>query len=312
MLFVFCLIVIKRIRFFVSEKKSKKIRHDLSKLVGDCLEKKRTLNSIKLVCSQYILLEVLEGYNLRFSGDDWKQLNSLLSQRFLLPKARRWVKSWFWLKRNFAARVFALAPLSKDESHIVQLTQDRSFLVRSVASVAAVKLESKRGVLNILHNMHQELGYAHVYYSDILSQGSNQVFNWVAEVAAEHKALHLVCLEVLAGKTAPVATPFLNEDFQAKNAKIRQAALKVAIRNPQKGNEKIFSSCLEDPDEEIRILGSMGLGNYPVKEGYAALQKGASDSSWKVRLECAKSLKKLGKIHLLKDPEMVQYVLEFV
>ena len=159
--------------------------------------------------------------------------------------------------------------------------------------------------------MRGEPGYAHYYYSDILSQGSNQVFSWVAEAAAKRDNLHLACLEVLAAKVVHVPTPFLEQDFKASDSNLRQAALKVAIRNPQNGSVEIFSKCLKDPDEQIRALGGMGLGNYPVEESYAALAKGAADASWKVRLECAKSLKKLGKVELLKDQKMVQYVTDY-
>lgn len=258
-----------------------------------------------------ILLEVLEDYNRRLNGADWEAIKLSLSKEFLLPKMRNWVKSWFWIKRNFAARALALTPLPQDEPYILYLIDDSSFLVRSIAATAAVRLESEKGVIKTLRNMSREPGYAHYYYSDILSQGSTQVFSWVAEAAAKRDDLHLACLEVLAAKVAPVPTPFLEQDFKASNSSVRQAALRVAIRNPQKGSVEIFSNCLKDPDEQIRKLGGSGLGNYSVEESYEALLKGAADPSWKVRLECAKSLKKLGKIELLKDEKMIKYVTDY-
>lgn len=303
-------ILFKRLQSAISSKWKEKSEARVSQFLATCVKSKSVVPKRGLF-SPVSLLEGMERYDRRLKGKKWEEIKDALCKAHLLPRARRWAKSLFWRRRNFGVRVFALKPLPEDESLILTLIDDRYFLVRSIASLAAIRLESKKGVLKTLTNMSREPGYGKYYYSDLLSRGSFQVFLWIAEIAASNKRLHLICLEFFGMNLPTVPTPFLNADLKSEQPDIRKAALKLAIRNPQKGSIALFASCLKDSDEKIRSLGAVGLGNYAEKESYDTLREHSTDASWDVRFECAKSLQKLGRLDLIKDPEMTRYIKEF-
>ncbi len=303
------LIIFKRVQLSLSKKQGLKLQNEISQIVKDCFEKKEIHFQKDLPFD--VLLKVLEQYDHRLSGQEWQVVKKGLAEMFLLPLSRKWAKSWFWKRRNFAARVFALIPLVQDEALILRLSADHSFLVRSIACAALIRLESFKGLYKTLENMNQEPGYARYFYLDIISQGSSQVFQWVAEIAESHKELCLVCLEVFSIKTAPVPLSFLQKSLKSSDPEIQIAALEALIRNRQQGLIEIFLECLTSHNEKLRILGAKGLSNYPEEKSYLSLLKAEKDVSWAVRLECAKSLKILGQIKLLKDPQMVDYMLDF-
>ena len=258
-----------------------------------------------------LFLETLEAYDRKIKGIQWETLKKTLATQFLLPKARKWFKSLFWVKRNFAARVFSLAPQNEDETYILALIDDPSFLVRCFAATAAIKIESQKGVLKILEKMQQEPGYENYYYSDMFSQGSQQIFQWIIEFANTYPKLRLQCLSVLKLKTSSIPPSFLNPDLNASDLKTKIAALEILVRNPSLGSVKIFASCFKDLNERIRVLGACGLGNFSTQESLSLLKNGYLDPSPLVRLECARSLKKLGKTNLLCDEELIEYIKEF-
>lgn len=238
------------------------------------------------------LLEFLETCNHRFQGDDWEQLKHAASQLYLLPKARQWARNVFWKKRSFASRSFALSPLSQDECHILKLMDDRKFLVRSTAALAAIRLESVEGVRKALLTMHQEPGYSHFFYRDLLVQGSNRV---IAEliVCGSNPLLHETCLDVLSAKTWGLVIPFLQHDVEADDPTIRCLALRVLIKNPLPNSAEIFLQALQDPEEEVRIEATQGLANFPSLGHLDALEKALSDPSWLVQIGAARALKNL-------------------
>lgn len=311
LIFVLVFILIKRISYFFSSRNEEKRKQKLSAIVSACFLKNEKCELIEKVYTSQLLLSVLESFNHRFNGEQWDLLKEGLSKKFLLPKARGWIKKGSWLKRNFAARVFALSPLKQDESLIVSMINDDSFLVASIAATAAIKLESIPGIKKILDKMAKKQGYYHYFYADILSQGSNTVFDIVADMGTQYNHLHLVCLEVLAMQTAQAPLAFLTKDLKSKDTNLKLAALKVAIRNPQKQWLDIFCQDLEDDNEHVRELAALGLGNYHKTQSYQALKEGLNDPSSQVKLASAKSLKALGKLDLISDKALKSYVQEF-
>jgi hypothetical protein len=305
---VFFLILFKRVHAFFSQKRENKKKTEISNFISEALKKKGL--PIPSFPPNF-LLEILEIYDRRLKGEEWEEFKILITKNTLLPKARKWGKSLSWKRRNFAARVFSLTHLPEDEEENLLLLEDRSFLVRSIASATAVKMESQKGILKTLQNMEQEPGYGRYYYADLLSQSTQRVFKWIVEIALTHPSLHLACLEVLAVNTVPIPMPFIKQDLQSKEEAIRLAALKVVIRNPQIGSISLFAECMEDSNEKIRILGGQGLGNYASNESIESLRRGLTDSSPFVRLVCAKSFKKLDKIDQVKDPLLKTYVEQF-
>src|SRR3989338_10457751 len=49
------------------------------------------------------LLLGLERFQSRFAQERWMEIKQVLTEQFLLPKARKYVKSLFWKRRAFAA-----------------------------------------------------------------------------------------------------------------------------------------------------------------------------------------------------------------
>ncbi len=240
------------------------------------------------------LLEVLESYNRRLKGDEWSQVREAAVEDLLLPRARRWARSLFWRRRNFAARTFALCPRAADEAPILNLMRDSHFLVRSVASLAAVRLEDRTGIELILRAMSAEPGYALYFYRDVLLQGSRNVFVLVVELASQ-PALHLACLDLLAAQSWGIPIPFLKDDLVSPHPRTRHLALKILIRNPLPDSAPVFLQAASDPDPYVRATAMNGLLLFPSDETLVVLEKGLSDPIWDVRVEAGRTLKRRGE-----------------
>jgi hypothetical protein len=320
-------IILKRIFTYYSIRHSLKKQKKLTEIFIQFLQ----YGGAPIPSSHYRLLKsipdlviVMETFNHRFKESNWGELKNELAKLYLLPKARKLALSPFWIKRNLAARCFSLAPQHKDEPLIIKLIEDQNFLVRSVASIAAVQLNSQKGIAKILTKMSQETGYARFFYRDILLQASAKAFERIEQIAASSKqpALHLACLEILTGKTTAANLTFLHKDLKSSNAKIRLAAVKVMAANLPKSFIDELMYCLNDPDETIRAEAATGLINFPSKKNREILEKLLQDEDWIVRLSAAKALKRMdpeGVLILRKQKKQhhedayaaAQYVLKF-
>lgn len=326
LLLVFILISIANIKIFsfiktqISLARQKKI----SAKIFEHIEGNRLFAPNRIFASRMNLLKVMEAYNLRLKGVDWETLKIALANRYLLPRARRWAHSFFWKRKNTAARIFALAPLIEDQNLILELLHNSDFLIASVAALASIQLELKEGIDMLLKAMSAEQGYACCYYRDILLQGSVKVFSYISKVAlkGDDAKVHVSCLDVLSGKTVTCPLPFLDKDLASLNLKIRLGALKVLISNPPKDAAAIVLKYLSDPNEEIRAQAALGLASFPSPESFAKLEQGLKDDFWIVRSQAAASLKKMGEEGIsilkkqtskndLKSYEVAQYALEF-
>ena len=298
LLFVILATLFFRFFFRTRELWLKKIKSSLSNDIIDCLQglKPPPHQSPKL-------LEVLESFNEKLSGKDWDSLKFRLVKDHLLPKAKKWVKSPFWIKRNKAARIFALCPLLEDEKLMLKLIADPKFLVRSIAASALIGIESQKGVLEILKQMEKERGFSYFFYIDLLSQSSQKVLAMISQMSD----YHLPALAILATKTFTIPLPFLAKDLASKDLLIRKAAIKVLIRNPQKEVYGLLLENLKDPDPEMRALAATALENYPLSQDH--LESSLTDPIWSVKLAAAKSLKAMGL--LKKESDIYGYVTEF-
>lgn len=328
-LLLFLLLIVmlqRRVVAWLSEKIAERRKGKISDKIFFFLENATPFTKESLFSHSKLLLEVLENFNKKLKGEEWDALKQAIGELYLLPKARKRAKSWFWSRRNFAARSFALVPLAQDESFILSLVQDREFLVRSTASLAAVIIGSRKAIELTLDWMaKKETGYARYYYRDILLQGSTKAFEEMAKIAKEKKEgpIHLACLEVFAGKTVPYPLPFLEEDLKSKNETSFLAALKVLERNPIENTEEILLSALSHPHPSIRAEAAKELKVYPGPLTVEALEKALKDPIWEVRLRAASSLKEMGEngIAILKKQtadhnqlgyEVAQYALDFL
>ncbi len=314
--------------YLTSKKKKEEIqRKILTELFIECLEKK--VLPIKVLSKSfknpYLLLTVLEAFNLRFQGGYWILLKEALSTHFLLPLARKKYVSRSWSHRYHAARCFALCPLLGDLPFILPLMKDPLFLVHSAASLAAIRLEAFEGLSLMIEKISlAEDPYSKFFYKDLLLNGSTQVFQCIEKEALKEtdERTHLTCMDILAAKVFPVAKELLQRDLASLNPKIRRAALKVYAHNPQKDSESVLLKAIHSSESEIREEAAFGLSLFSSEASLMALKKGLSDGCLAVRLQAAKSLKKNGVKGIailneqkdLKDPiayEMANYVLEF-
>lgn len=296
----------------------------ISRLIADLIENEKPF-SAKSAPKEFsffpVLLVVMESFDRRIQGSYWQEIKQAIGSQYLLPTARRLSKSIFWRKRNMAARAFSLISEKKDESDILTLIDDLSFLVRCFASSAAIHLESKNGIFKTLKHMIDESGYARYYYTDILLKGTQPVFSEILTIANQTKdpSMQLACSEILSKKTLPFPILFLRNWLMEKDPQIRLQALKILVRNPQENTEPFVVNALDDPDENIRAAAICCLEHFPSKTATVKLEKHLSDSMWGVRLQAAKLLKKIGKTAILERQnqtdarayEVAQYALLF-
>ena len=305
-LVVFLLFVIIFVKIWndYTRKKDEIIRKTISKGIMDYMKGKSPLENVLTrsgESSKRLLLKELETFNQRFSGEDWDDVKEQIAQNFLLPAARKAIRSRKWLKRAFAARCFALSPLNADKDYILKLLDDPNFQVKSLVMPAVVYLKIKKGVVKILENMSQESGYYRYYYLDTLvSAKSQEIYDWIEEIAQDNppRNLHLACLDVLSGKMQTIEAPFLFRDVESPYEEIRFAAIKVFARNPQKDSLEVLLRHVGDSHEEIRKESYKGLEHFRSSRTLQVLEKGLSDSHWNVRIQAANSLKNMGRAGL--------------
>lgn len=317
--FLLATLILQRIFFYVQEKVQKFWKAKISEQILIYLESAKPLIHTPLFSHPFLLLSVMESYNHKLKGGEWEQLKREIGARYLLPLARKRVRSFSWKKRSFAARAFAMAPDLQDEPFILSLTDDPVFLVRSIASLAAISLDSKKGIDLTLQHMAKGEGYAQFFYRDILLQGSREVFAYLAEAALKSPdaATHISCLQVFAGKTVPFPLPFLEKDLRSDQPQILLWALKALVRNPTKDAPVHFLQALNHANPQIREMGAFGLKHWIQPDTLKALEEALKDPVWEVKLQAAASLKEMGEegmaiLKKLSENEVVRYALDFL
>lgn len=308
-------LVNQKIYYYIQTIRYHRMRVRMTTKIIDYLERPRSFIPDKIFNQPFELLSVMETFNHRLKGGEWEELKKAIAAHYLLPKARKRAKSWFWRKRNFAARVFSVMPLVQDQALILALIRDSVFLVRSIASIAAVELNLKEGVEQTLLYMAQEFRYARCFYRDILLQGSVQTFSTIADIASKSRdpAIHLASLELFAGNTVTCPLPILQQDLESPDAEIRRNAVKALIQNPLKESEKILLAHLKDPDEEVRAEAALGLSHFMHPQTFSILNNLLKDPSWKVKLKAATALKRMGNkgMAILKKQDRVENKLAY-
>ncbi|MEI8124939.1 MAG: HEAT repeat domain-containing protein [Parachlamydiaceae bacterium] len=293
-------------RFWVKyrDQRNEKIKEKISFMIIQCLKEKKLFvdkTELKKFCFNPNFLSVIEQFDRRLRGGDWEELKRSIAENCLMKRAQRWTKSRSWIKRNFSARCFALSPRKEYEQEILLLIDDPVFLVRSFAAVAAVDIRSQKGVAKIITQMSHTTGYSYSFYRDIILQSkSKDVFECVEDLAANNnnENITLACLDVLSGISKVITLPFLRNDLMSSNEAVRVAAVKVFAHNPQVDSPTVLSKCANDLNENIRALALWGLEYFASEESLKQLSQALSDSSWIVRSQAAKSLKKMGGLGL--------------
>lgn len=293
---------IRHVWILYKNKKTARDKEIISQIVVDCIEEKNKIANAKGLAkfaNQEILLSMLEAFNHRFNGESWEKVRDEAARLYLLDKARKWSKSIFWIRRNYAARCFALSPQSPDQETILHLIDDPIFLVSGSAAAAGIKLEMHQAVMKILQHMSSKSGYARFFYRDLLLKSKSlTIFKWIEDSAYHENEidLHLICLDLLAEESMTITHPFLHKYLSSPHPSIRIAALKVFACNPQRESFEILMEHVKDPEEEIRSLAVLGLGYFSNENTIQILREALRDNSSKVRLEAAKALKRWGRM----------------
>jgi hypothetical protein len=314
-------IILHRIHKIISNRSLKKRKEKIETFIFSQLEQEKPF-----IKEQYpgnvrwdkALLQVLENISSKITGEAWEQLSHNCAEAFLLPQARKFAKKRSWIKRNLAARSFALCPKEVDEPILLNLVEDNNSLIRTPAALALVALESRVGIRKILWAIRDEPGYTEFIFRDILLRGSNKVVKYLIEFA-EDPILHPIVLDFLGAKSWGKELPFLEKDLNSPDPKIFELALKVLIQNPLPLSYSFFLRAVKHFNPNIRILGMQGLGQFILDGSWKILHRGLRDPDWTVRVEAGKVLKSQGElgIALLKRQkekraqETAQFVMEF-
>jgi hypothetical protein len=240
------------------------------------------------------LLEVIEEFDRRIEGEEWRALSKEMSAALLIDEARNRLRSLFWVERNFASRVFAITFFPEDEESILHLMNDPIFLVQAPAAIAAVRLESRKGIAKMLSEMSERQGFPIFFYRDALLQSSKNAVSILMELSSSPE-LHQAALDILSGKSWPIPIPFLEQDLESEDPKILLSALQVLLRNPLPDSLPYFIKAVRHPLEPIRLAGMKGFELFPSEETWELLEQLLKDPVWFVRIEAAKILKKRGE-----------------
>lgn len=303
-------ILFKRCWDLVGPHNAIKSRKYLSKIISDAYLKNKPIVFNKSFYKEN-LLKVLEEFSHKFSGDDWDRLKLEVIEKYLLVKARKLMNSIFWMKRMFAARVFAICSLNEDKNRIIKLFDDKNYLVSSIAAIALIKIGDIKGIEKVLKKLSVQQGYYHYFYLDLLSKGSLNVLQKIDHIAKKKDFLHPVCLEVLALQNQILDFGYLEKDLKSKDEKIVISALKIVIRDPLEKWEELLLHLIDSPNIEIKLLAIKALANYPSKKSIKALNTISNKGSIDVKIQAAFSLKSLDLIDHIKDEIIKSYVLNF-
>lgn len=298
LLFLMGMIVFHRIFRSFSDRVIAKKKDQFSQYYLSLIESKKPFSvqeHPKVGGNEKILLETIEEFKQRIGGELWYSIQKGVVDSFLISLARKRAKSFFWIKRNFSSRVFALKAYPEDEETILKLMDDKKFLVRSPASFASVYLESQRGVMKLVQTIKNEYGYSQFIYLDALIQGSEKVFQYLIDIAKD-PLYHKIILKVLAARSWGRVIPFLESNFNSGDPEVRFLSLKVLMRNPLPNTSEHFFKGVLEQDVGIRALSLEGIGAYPTDQSSAILEKALNDSVWEVRLSAGKALKRLGQL----------------
>lgn len=319
----FLLIVIsKRTLGRFHEKQVKKTQERISSFIIQCLEHSDPLkfaSTSKNIQYSSELLVVLEEFDKRLKNDHWCSLKEFLAQKCLLPKARRFAESFFWKKRSFAARCFALVPLYKDEKILISLFEDSYFLIQSKAALSLIFLESPIGVQKIVEYMSCHTGFSYWFLCDALRRGSRGGMLLLAKLATQ-KNLHMTCLQVLSGHFLGFPLVFLEQDLKSQDLAVKLLAINILSYNPTKNTQQLLIECSKDSLEEVRKESVIGLSNFPSEESVKCLMGIFSSQDSKIiRLAAARSLKKIGEVEFLEKQsiqsteaaQIAAYMLQF-
>ena len=268
------------------------------------------------------LVETLERYDQRFTDPRWIEIKEKIVGTYLLPFADTYAESWFWTKRQLAARALLLCPNKANEKLLRKLLDDPRYLVRVAAAVCITQTPYKDLFLEVIRKMSKETALSQFPYRDALIQIDQEKFHWMESLlkTESNKAVIAICLDVLSMRYSnnllPLVKPFVNDPD--RNCRI--LAIRTLGNIPNAESIDLLMDHLIDSDWEIRAEAIIGLQKLYATQAIPKLRILLNDPIWWVRLQAALTLKNFGKegreiltsLNSAKEPlafEISQYTL---
>ena len=317
-------VIQKTLIFFIGIR-NQKIEKHFEKLILKALTNK--IEKIKTLPwylkSPKRLMHLIFSFNPASQGRQWQELRKNLIDVFILPKARSWVKSLFWQKRLLLARALYLSLEKKDTALVSKLLDDRSFLVKSQASLYVKEHEDEKLIEKVLSLFSSSKGFAHLFFRDVCIKCFSTSFPLAEERLSKtkDKTTLINLLSLISTRPYVIKTKIIDYLIESEDPDIFYACVKVHAFNPQKNSEKILFEAFEHTSASIRQLACYGLKAFPGKSCVKHLKQALHDDAWPVQAEAALSLEFLGEegikslneihnLHFENEDEITSLLLE--
>lgn len=296
---IFVLNYINRTRKMRLKIRTEKVDSIIKNALENKIDLDTTIEKLIGIVSSKELLKVIEKYNQTFKSKAWEDIKKKVFDSYLIHEARKKASSRSWKERLFSARCFSISSTKSDASMLLKLMNDRNNQVRFRIGPSIIRHEIKEGVIQMVKylSLKPQGSYARAIYLDQLTNGSSKVFEWIEELADEERdnQVHLACLEILKSKEFVISRPFLKENLNSSNPEIRLATVTIYAHNLQHDSEATLLENLNDPDELIKEQAIYGLGYFNRKTNIDKLVLLLDDASWRIRVQAAYSLIRMGE-----------------
>ena len=243
------------------------------------------------------IVKATEHFEHRIDDPRWSRLKEALVKKYLLSKARSYIGSNSWIKRQLAARTLYLVPSIATEQHLEALLHDSKYLVRVVAANTITKISSKKMLYQMINQMSRESRLSRFAYRDALLQMNLEKFGWLRELLAtekRHEILEIV-LDLFGTRTAENLFPHLLPFIYGDDFSLRLLAVKALKQNPSNETNDVLIHCFDDKEWKIRAEALKSLDPRITLKELSKVKKLLADPEWNVRLQAGLALKKLGE-----------------
>ncbi|MCC5832197.1 MAG: HEAT repeat domain-containing protein [Chlamydiales bacterium] len=266
-------------------------------MIKEILKKRHLLNSIKSGIPPNRLLRILETFEQRFEGEDWKAIKNYFCDKELLPLARKQYKSAFWMRKSRAARIFLLSFEDSDFNSIYQLLQDSDFFIRMLAVSVLSKAPTYQHIEILLSSMVKEVEPARFPYRHAILKMSSASLKHVVGIyqKSEVEEMRLACLDILSRVYFLNFYPHLSKDYRSDNTQIRIFVVKTLGNLTSDQSIHDLITFLDDPAPKVRIEAIRALKRIRSEKSFEKLASLLNDPEGLVRIEAALALKSFGK-----------------
>lgn len=227
----------------------------------------------------------------------YAHLQPLLSNKVLLPYARRKFNAWRWMKRYWSAWCFSFGFEKEDELRLKRLIQDKSNLVSLLASKIAFQSEHPQLIHTVIDTFAHGRRLQQSVYAEITVKKSQRVTQIILNHLARQTSqpTKMFSYKLLKWLPAPPEIPLCAKiDLKENSVDLTIAILQfiAAIDSPDK--EQLLYDQARSPHWEVRAVCATLLKAFKTKQSYAYLEDMLSDSEWWVRINAAHALTHMG------------------